>query len=657
MQSSMRRMSAADIPLATTPSRGNRLYQYLRNEGMLFRPVVDGPFYDKHRTPRPSHNDLFGGMLRVPDEDTETMVEFFGKLLEALDGKEILGLAENRTRYSRFYLDLDFEGPTSVNVADVRDIVRTFLPVLLQAFPSVAEDDRARVFRSIIAMSPPKATSEGSVKTGVHVIFPNLILDYAHLVVLNIACREAVEVARGPRTAGCNSWVDVFDLSMYRTGLRMLFVDKDAPCPTCRGPPPGSAAAPTPEDATTRVAAAAASTPGRVQSTSELCREFASSGSAAQALRKLKARMALPETSDKAGAATSGGRKGRRAATCAACRNGKVGQKRPYTVRLVMNGLGAEDATATTALQSDRVRALIECSIRAARVYEERPPFVEFPGCPSLPEDVASVTAFVTDAKSTRADVTARALSAPGNELAAKAITREAKHSGKFRNKIILSPDDKRLLVLRTLVRSYDRRFEGLAVRNAFMTDDRAVYLVNVTGPGDRACLNRMNGMHKSARVFFIITQDHIYQRCTSRSERLTHRCEGVCSRFKGPRVPLTAAQRAVLFDGVVVTRVDAICLTMGTVHHVRGAAPVEDEDSGVPTLEPLRELTPAVSPMESSGEAAVPLDFASRAAPDAQDVLPPAPSAGNKRSRARRAPTGAGPVVPNFHDLGAALR
>lgn len=218
----MATFSAASAPSIDSLLRSSR-----------FRTSTHGTFYnDRAQCPRPSHNDLFGGMYKIDDSDTDIETEFHHLLLGAIDSGKLYGLSENRTQFSALYFDLDFKGTAVVNTDTLVRIVHILRTVLGRA----GGEDYDRVSSALIATSP-SARDGDLVKTGVHIIFPHIILGLGSMQIINVACRDAVEAEFGVRMPPENSWTDVFDLGVYRGGLRMLYVDKPKPCPNCQQPP------------------------------------------------------------------------------------------------------------------------------------------------------------------------------------------------------------------------------------------------------------------------------------------------------------------------------------------------------------------------------------------------------------------------------------
>lgn len=288
-----------------------------------------GPYYNPStHAPNPSHNNLFGGMYKIEDSDTEVETEFHSLLLAAIRGGGVYGLCENRTAYSALYFDLDFKGPPPVpSLQDLRSIVVLIREVLHRLGGELWRNES----HAVVALSPEQTDAAlNLVKLGAHIIFPNIVLGYEDLLRVNLTCRDHVENMLGVRKAPANTWTDVFDTTMYRTGLRMLFVDKNKRCEVCTATDSRSVAS------------------------------NAGSGS--------RSAPPIPPLHHK-------------------CTNGFVGQKRPYVPVLYWHSRVGEDFAMLTKLTRDPLFALHHCSIRrphARRPYPSAPTFDAT--CPSLME-------------------------------------------------------------------------------------------------------------------------------------------------------------------------------------------------------------------------------------------------------------------------------
>ena len=385
------------------------------------------------RCPSPSHQDLFGGMYDIGDASAEAEGEFRELLCAGLRDGLVSGLCENRTRYSALYFDLDFLDHAQVPVERLVEVAAALREtVLLAAGPSEARSrEWSRAASVIVATSPPQPHADsGMVKSGAHLIFPGIALDYEGMLRMAIGCRRAAEARFGPRLPPLNSWADVFDLGVYRSGLRMLFVDKAGECAQCRSKGGGGGGG---------------AAPSSSSSSSPSCAD-------------------------------------------PGCRRGRVPTRRPYRpVAYLVGETGLTDDAMLSRLRRDWPFALSAASIRRPALRRPLPEPPRFDGCGWFPtqEQLSDEFGDRMDrplaAPSSAKAMIERAV-APG--IAAAALLQP--------HRVHVLATDPRVSLLQSLVRAYDlSRFAALVVRYAQFSPATSTYSVYVDGPGCRACMNR----------------------------------------------------------------------------------------------------------------------------------------------------------------------
>jgi hypothetical protein len=452
-----------------------------------------GPYYNPTtHAPNPSHNNLFGGMYKVEDSDPEVETEFHALLLAAIRAGGVYGLCENRTAYSALYFDLDFKGPPPVpSLQDLRSIVVMIREVLHRLGGELWRNES----HAVVALSPEQTdTALNLVKLGAHIIFPNIVLGYDDLLRVNLTCRDHVENMLGVRRAPANTWTDVFDTTMYRTGLRMLFVDKNKRCEVCTATDSRSVASNT--------------------------------GSGSRAAHP------PPPLHHK-------------------CTNGFVGQKRPYVPVLYWHSRVGEDFTMLTKLTRDPLFALHHCSIRrphARKPYPSPPSFDST--CPSAMETHTSASG----AKRELGKLAEGGGGAPPSAAAAASTAPKAVTAALASRAVFVEMSDSRILVLQGLVRRYEPRFSQVTVRSATLNAALTTYTVRVSGHGRHHCMNcPLDTPHSRSTVVFVVDlKNGVSQKCTSRSEKVESRVSGKpCRLFRSPWVQIEKSQKSLLFSGV----------------------------------------------------------------------------------------------------------
>ncbi len=447
-----------------------------------------GPYYNPTtHAPNPSHNNLFGGMYKVEDSDPEVETEFHSLLLAAIRAGGVYGLCENRTAYSALYFDLDFKGPPPVpSLQDLRSIVVMIREVLHRLGGELWRNES----HAVVALSPEQTDRAlGLVKLGAHIIFPNIVLGYEDLLRVNLTCRDYVESMLGVRRAPANTWTDVFDTTMYRTGLRMLFVDKNKRCEVC--------------------SAKAAATDSR---------------------------------SVGAGSGRDRGSLAQPAVLPHKCTNGFVGQKRPYVPVLYWHARIGEDFTMLTKLSKDPLFALHHCSIRRPHARRPCPSAPTFDAtCPSIAETHVSASKAKRELGKLEEGVDR---SGRGNALGF-ACPRAQVFVEMSDSRILVLQG----LVRRYEPRFSQVTVRSATLNPALTTYTVRVsghgrhHCMNC--PSDAP--------HSRSTVLFVVDlKNGVAQKCTSRSEKVESRVSGKpCRLFRGPWVQMEKSQRAVLFSGV----------------------------------------------------------------------------------------------------------
>lgn len=451
-----------------------------------------GPYYNPtSHAPNPSHNNLFGGMYKIEDSSPDIESEFHSMMLAAIRAGGLYGICENRTAYSALYFDLDFKGPPPVpSIEELTSI----LVLIREVLHRIGGDSWHTQSHALLAISPAQEDpTMGLVKLGAHIIFPNIILDYESLLRVNMSCREHVESMVGIRRAPANTWTDVFDTTMYRTGLRMLFVDKNKKCEVCNSGPQLSS------------------------------RSSASAGSA-------------PRPS------APGYHK---------CTNGFVGQNRPYTPVKYWHATHGEDEAMRIKLLTDPLFALHVATIRKPKVRKQCPSPPSFDA--SLP---TLLETRVADASARRERARQQAMGEL-EPRASTGSERQAGEWGKggLSQKVFVDMNDPRMLILQSLIRNYDpERFSSLTLRSVSLNATLTTYTAHVAGPGRHACLNcYADSPHSRSVVYFLVdAKQGLTQKCTSRSEKTDRVSHRPCRLFRGaPWKPVPKPTQRQLFSNV----------------------------------------------------------------------------------------------------------
>lgn len=540
----LRMTSSMDEP-PPRPSERVEFDRFLASHRFL--TSSNGAFWNAARKcPHPSHNDLFGGMYLIDDKDPETESHFHDLLVLALRQGGVYGLCENRTAFSAMYFDLDFKGPAS-STPSADDLV-SIVGMIRDVFLKVGGHSWTTASSAIVATSPKQTSSEtGMEKFGAHIIFPYIILSMDSMVRLNLACRDMVESYwPDKRTPPSNSWTDVFDTSMYRTGLRMLYVDKNQKCPHC---------------------------------------STASSSSSSSS----------PSSSSLHPGNGNGHRRGRPHAVSPpthVCTNGFVGQKRPYRiVRYVPAESDANDDAMLRRMSQDPVFALHMTSIRKPGVRREMPSSPCFDA--SMP---TAVEASLESRRHRREEATAPTEMDTRSDsgTSATAATRPTSSSSILSNalgvpvvgqRVFIDSTDRRLAVLQKLIREYEpSRFGELSVRGATANPQGSSYVVHVSGPGRHECLNcPASAPHSRSVVYFVVdAKQGVVQKCTSRSDKAEARVSSkACRAFRAPQRAVPLGSFKDLFSNLRMVSSMNLVIDNGNVYIPKMMLVQDDEREG----------------------------------------------------------------------------
>jgi hypothetical protein len=145
-----------------------------------------------------------GGRLWVDDED-----EFLGTYLKDVQNGEHLCVVEQKTDCFKFFIDFDYKAPNELSPNEIIQIVKNILRVVKNG-------------RCFVARTPAKITSDGFVKTGLHLHWPSLILKKQKAIVI----RNQILMVHPEYT-------DAIDQSVYMgSGLRLVWsYKKDGSAP------------------------------------------------------------------------------------------------------------------------------------------------------------------------------------------------------------------------------------------------------------------------------------------------------------------------------------------------------------------------------------------------------------------------------------------
>lgn len=156
-----------------------------------------------------THLCLDGGRLHIPDD---LVKDFFKEYSKGLKSGEKYYICECTTDVVKFYCDLDFFCDEEIELDTIKDYTKELQNIVKKYFKETYE--------MIVCKAPAKIVQKDKqkkIKTGVHVIFPELYLTIDTAYSLS---REMVDIMK--EKYPLEEWSDIIDEQVYTNGLRMI---------------------------------------------------------------------------------------------------------------------------------------------------------------------------------------------------------------------------------------------------------------------------------------------------------------------------------------------------------------------------------------------------------------------------------------------------
>ena len=171
-----------------------------------------------------SHVLMDGGVLSVP---FDRLNEFHEKCIEAIKSGENLFVVEQKSEKYNFFVDIDYKDDKALTLDEIKDICKIICDKV----------KRHGGKECLICVSPPK-NADKYVKTGVHLNWPDFVVDQASA----LALREHILVALS-KAKGKTDWNEIIDSAVYGdlrrktkgSGFRMPWSHKMAKHMPCGG--------------------------------------------------------------------------------------------------------------------------------------------------------------------------------------------------------------------------------------------------------------------------------------------------------------------------------------------------------------------------------------------------------------------------------------
>jgi hypothetical protein len=174
-----------------------------------------------------THFLMDGGKLSVPNEHAGHLLNLI--YIHAILKKESLSIVELKTPNFKLFFDLDAKfkkGTPKKQMLEMLERISTAIRKYLVGFFDTTVDTTG-----IMCVAPTKVDNDGDTKAGVHLIFPNALVNSQIASICRDGLLTHMEESFMASTSAdirpMNSWPDLIDDSVFRAnGLRMVWNNK-----------------------------------------------------------------------------------------------------------------------------------------------------------------------------------------------------------------------------------------------------------------------------------------------------------------------------------------------------------------------------------------------------------------------------------------------
>lgn len=181
-----------------------------------------GYMLKKGSSSKETHLLLNGGRLLIPREAEESFLKTYARWVEA--GKDLFVVEQRTSPTFRMFVDLDYESKVQVSSGELKTVCKVIQQAVIQQVGELAK-------RCVVSCADEaKVTKENFIKTGVHLVWPDLQVDTSN----GLRLRQWILLALND-AFGQNDWPSLVDRCVYTSsGLRLNGSIKRARCP-CKG--------------------------------------------------------------------------------------------------------------------------------------------------------------------------------------------------------------------------------------------------------------------------------------------------------------------------------------------------------------------------------------------------------------------------------------
>lgn len=208
------------------------LYRWLNEKGYFH---CQHPDQDLNTVSHLLMDGYRGGKICLPQASHG---DFLQRYVESINQGFVVYISECRTPVFRFMADLDVVREQELEDEILLQYARDFQSIVQKFYPVGVSAD---LFLMLLFRTEPKvkSTEPPLVKTGVHIVFPNLYVTASMALHMREAIIGKFYCLYGSMVQQQNSWEDVVDQAVYvSNGLRMVGSHKTDKCLECRDKEP-----------------------------------------------------------------------------------------------------------------------------------------------------------------------------------------------------------------------------------------------------------------------------------------------------------------------------------------------------------------------------------------------------------------------------------
>ena len=172
-----------------------------------------------------SHNQISGGVIYIPDDLNGEFLERYTESMKNETTRQTFSEIISKPNFKMF-MDLDIKSKEELSKVDRMKIVKNIHETISEYY---LEKDK---LTCIVCTTHPEV-NDGFVKNGMHLIFPDLIVDKEFALKLRYMCVLSLQTKYGENSLCTNMWGDVVDDAVYSNGLRMCGSVKMDKCHSC----------------------------------------------------------------------------------------------------------------------------------------------------------------------------------------------------------------------------------------------------------------------------------------------------------------------------------------------------------------------------------------------------------------------------------------